>query len=263
MRLADKVAIVTGGGDGIGRGIALCLAKEGADVAITDINTDAMNRTVKDIEALGRRGLALEADATSKEAVTAAVEKVIATFGKIDILVNNVGGMKGDIALINNPDMWDGVYELTMKSHVIACQAVLPHLVKQRSGKIINISSVAAWMPIPPLKAYAAMKSAVVSYTRSLALEAAGSNINVNCICPGVIWTKLWERLAIAMMGMNPSAEKMSPREYFERNIAPNSPLGREETSEDVGRAVVFFASDDARNITGQSLNIDGGSRMN
>jgi len=264
MKLANKVAIVTGGGGGIGRGIVLCLAQEGADVASIDIDTSTANQTVAEIEEMGRRGLALTADATSKDEMTEAVEKIITTFDKIDILVNNVGGTAEEYSATDrDPDRWDSFYQLTLKAPVIACQAVLPHLMKQRSGKIINISSVAAWVPTPPLMHYAAMKSAVVSYTRSLALEVASSNINVNCICPGVIWTKLWERLATAMIKLNPSAEGMSPHEYFETHIAPSSPLGREQTAEDIGRAVAFFASDDACNITGQSLTIDGGSRMN
>ena len=263
MKLADKVAIVTGGGSGIGRGIALCLAKEGADVAIIDINTSATNQTVAEIEGMGRRGLALTADATSKHEMAEAVESVIATFGKIDILVNNAGGSAEEFSATDrDPDRWDGYFQLTLKAPVICCQAVLPHLVKQQSGKIINIASGAAWEPVPHLMHYAAMKTAVVSYTRSLALEMAGSNINVNSICPGVVWTSMWERQATSMKKSNPATEGMSPREWFETYIAAQSPLGREETPEDVGRAVVFFASDDARNITGQSLNIDGGRRM-
>lgn len=263
MKLTDKVAIVTGGGDGIGRGIVLCLAEEGADVAVIDINPTTANKVVEEIEAMGRRGLAIVADATSKEAITKAVEEIVATFGKIDILVNNVGGTDADVSVVaHDVDTWDGFYRLTLKAHVIACQAVMPHLVRQQSGKIVNISSEAAWIPSPALMAYSAMKSGVVSLTRSLARQAAADNINVNCICPGVIWTTMWERIATSLVELNPRFKGMSPREFFDKNVVASRPFAREETPEDIGHAVVFFASEDARNITGQSLNVNGGNRM-
>ncbi len=263
MRLADKVAIVTGGGEGIGRGIVRCLAEEGADVAVIDINAATANKVVGEVEAMGRRGLAIVANATSQEAVTRAVADVVATFGKIDILVNNVGGTDADVSVVaQDADTWDGFYRLTLKAHVIACQAVMPHLVRQQSGKIVNISSEAARIPAPALMAYAAMKSGVVSMTQSLARQAAADNINVNCICPGVIWTTMWERLATSLVESSPQFKGMSPREFFEKNVVASRPFAREETPEDIGRAVVFFASDDARNITGQSLNVNGGNRM-
>jgi len=111
--------------------------------------------------------------------------------------------------------------------------------------------------------AYAAFKSGVISLTKSLALELARDNINVNCICPGLIWTPLWEELATVIIERNPQFKDMTPREYFLQNAVSRRPIRREETPEDIGRAVVFFASDDARNITGQSLNVDAGSTMN
>ncbi len=263
MRLANKVAIVTGGGEGIGRGIVRCLAEEGADVAVIDINAATANKVIEEVRALGRRGLAIVADATSKEAVAKAVEDIISEFGKIDILVNNVGGTDADVSVVaQDADTWDGFYRLSLKAHVIACQAVMPHLVQQHSGKIVNISSEAARIPAPALMAYAAMKSGVVSLTQSLARQAAVDNINVNCICPGVIWTTMWERLATSLVEANPRLKGMSPREFFEKHVVASRPFAREETPEDIGRAVVFFASDDARNITGQSLNVNGGNRM-
>ena len=265
MKLQEKVAIVTGGGQGIGRGIVLCLAEEGADVAVVEIKQRTAKKVAREVEKLGRRSLAVVADATDNDAIVKAVEEIVGFFGRIDILVNNVGGTDAggarDIPI--GGAGWDGFYRLTLKSHVLMSQAVIPHLRQQKSGKIINISSEAGRIGSPMLMAYAAFKSGVISLTKSLALELARDNINVNCICPGVIWTPLWERLARAMIARNPQFKDMTPREFFLKNVVARRPLGREETPEDIGRAVVFFASDDARNITGQSLNVNGGNVMN
>jgi NAD(P)-dependent dehydrogenase (short-subunit alcohol dehydrogenase family) len=265
MKLEDKIAIVTGGGQGIGRGIALCLAEEGADVAVIEINPEAASKVATEVEQMGRRSLAIVADATDNDSVVKSVRDVIDHFGRIDILVNNVGGSdEGDPDSITLGGAgWDGFYRLTLKAHVLMSQAVIPHLREQKSGKIINISSEAGRVGSAVLMAYSAFKSGVISLTKSLALQLAGDNINVNCICPGVIWTPLWERLARGLIDMNPAFKDMSPREFFEKQIVARRPLGREETTEDIGRAVVFFASEDARAITGQSLNVNGGNVMN
>jgi len=265
MKLKDKVAIVTGGGQGIGRGIALCLAEEGADVALVEINPDAARAVAAEVEQMGRRSLAIAADATDNDAVVRSVREVIDHFGRIDILVNNVGGTDqgGTDNIPVGGEGWDGFYRLTLRAHVLMSQAVIPHLQKQKSGKIVNISSEAGRGGSPLLMAYSAFKSGVISLTQSLARQLARDNINVNCICPGVIWTPLWERLARAMIAMSPTPTDMTPREFFEKRVVAPRPLGREETPEDIGRAVVFFASEDARNITGQSLNVNGGNVMN
>jgi NAD(P)-dependent dehydrogenase (short-subunit alcohol dehydrogenase family) len=264
MKLENNVAIVTGGGQGIGRGIVRCMAEEGADIAIVEINPDTAQSVAAEVTAMGRRALAVVADATDGAAVEDAVKQVIDHFGRIDILVNNVGGTDANASVVESAaDAWDGFYRLSLKAHVIAAQAVIPHMKAQKSGKIINISSEAAWVPTPTLMAYGAFKMADVSFTRSLALELAAENINVNCICPGVIWTPLWERLATALVNANPALEGTDPREFFEKRVVAARPMGREETPEDIGRAAVFFASEDARNITGQSLNVNGGNRMN
>ena len=265
MKLQDKVAIVTGGGQGIGRGIVLCLAEEGADVAVIEINESAARKVAGEVQEMGRRSLAVIADATDNDAVGRSVEEVIDHFGRIDILVNNVGGAAdpGRDGIPIGGEGWDGFYQLTLKAHVLMSEAVVPHLREQKSGKIINISSEAGRGGSPLLMAYSAFKAGVISLTKSLALQVARDNINVNCICPGVIWTPLWERLAQAMIALDPAFKDMSPREFFEKQVVARRPMGREETAEDIGRAAVFFASEDARNITGQSLNVNGGNVMN
>ena len=166
---------------------------------------------------------------------------------------------------INQEDAeWDETYELNLKTRVTMSRAVAPYFIKQRSGKIVNISSVAGKGPRPWLMAYGAAKAADISFTKSLAAELAGDNINVNCICPGIIYTPLWEKLAAHMIDIdpNPEAKGMMPREYFDRFLVPLAPLKREQTAEDIGHAVVFLVSEDAKNITGQSLNVDGGVIM-
>lgn len=305
MKLKDKVAIVAGGGQGIGRGIALCLAEEGADVVVMDINGEAARQTTRQVESKGRRALALAADLTNEEQVNRSVADSLDFFGRLDILVNNVGGVSQQMyerlaASLVSPatvlefpqfmgfttDLWDRYYELNLKSHVLLCRAVIPHFVRQRSGKIVNISSVAGRNAEPGHVPYGAMKAADISLTWSLARDLARYNINVNCVCPGLVYTPLWERGANFQLQairelvrsfkqrgeelpsqLAPFADvdldKMSPRDYWLKYIVlPSTPLQREQTPEDIGKAVVFLASEDARNITGQILHVDGGLVM-
>jgi len=265
MKLENKVAIVTGGGQGIGRGIVLCLAEEGADVAVIEINPDTAQKVVAEVEQMGRRARAIVADATDNDSIVKSVREAIDHFGRIDILVNNVGGTDEDSTeeTVVGSGGWDGFYRLTLCSHVLMSRAVIPYLKEQKSGKIINISSEAGRRGSALLMAYSAFKSADISLTQSLALELAPYNINVNCVCPGVIWTPLWERLARSLIELNPEFKNITPREFFETRIVAGRPLGREETAEDIGKTVAFFASEDARAITGQSLNVNGGNVMN
>jgi NAD(P)-dependent dehydrogenase (short-subunit alcohol dehydrogenase family) len=274
MELKGKVAIVTGGALGIGLGIVNCMAEEGADVAILDINRDAADEAASLIKASGRRSLSIETDATDNQQVKKAIEQVIASFGKIDILVNNVGGEarfyyggEGRNFLEITETEWDKNLDLNLKSTIIVCKAVAPHFVEQRSGKIVNIASIAGWPPSgragglssTVLASYAVAKAGVIQFTGVLALEMAEFNINVNCVCPGVIYTPLYEMSAPRRIRSTPGAEGMTAMEYFDKYIAPKVPLKRGQTPEDIGRAVVFLVSEDARNITGQSINVDGG----
>ena len=269
MKLEGKVAIVNGGGQGIGRGIVLCLAEEGADVAVLDINKDTANKVAGEVKALGRKSLAVVADAIDSKQVDQAVQNVLDTFGKIDILVNNVGGLgkttwaRNSLAFVDQQEVeWDEHFALILKTHVLMSRAVVPHFLKQKSGKIVNISSIGGKMPSPPLMVYGAAKASVIHFTKSLAMELAEQNINVNCVCPGIIWTPLWERGTAQFIRLIPEAKGMKPREYFDKVLVPPIPQKREQTPEDMGRAVVFLVSEDAKNITGQSLNVDGGMVM-
>jgi len=266
MKLKGKVAIVTGGGVGIGRGIVHCLAKEGADVAIVDINGGNARKVADEVKALGRKSLAVEADLTDSKKIAQVVQEIITTFSEIDILVNNVGGTgktllaRTSLGFVDQKEAeWDESYELNLKTQVLMCRAVAPYFIKQKSGKIVNVASVAGIGPTPQLMAYAAAKAANISFTKSLAMKLAGNNINVNCICPGIVYTLLWEKLAAQFTRLVPEAKGMTPKEYFDNFLVPRVPLKRGQTVEDIGHAVVFLVSEEARNITGQTLTVDGG----
>jgi len=306
MRLKGQVAIVAGGGQGIGEGIVRCLAEEGADIAVFDINGDTARKVAEEVKKMGLRALPVTADLTKEKQVNKAVKDTVEFFGKIDILVNNVGGASVEtgqriaehVASLEavkdtaqlpqytrfSPEIWNDFYELNLKSHVMLSYAVTPYFITQRSGKIVNISSIAGRMPNPGQMPYSAMKAADISITWSLARALAPYNITVNCVCPGFVYTPLWERGATAYLtmareaaraakkkgeklpafpGLNPEdvdLESMTPREFWLKYIVlPATPNGRDQTPEDMGKAVVFFVSDDARNVTGQVLHVDGG----
>jgi NAD(P)-dependent dehydrogenase (short-subunit alcohol dehydrogenase family) len=280
MKLAGKVAIVTGGGAGIGRGIVRCLAEEGADVAVIDINQANAGKVADEVKQSGRRALALVADvADSREAVKA-VKSVTNTLGKIDILVNNVGGearfyRQKPGQSYSEEQEWDDNVRLNLKTTMVMSKAVAPIFVEQKSGKIVNIASIGGRPPrktglggggmsgtgvdFTPLMSYGVAKAGVIQFTMSLALQLAEFNINVNCICPGVLYTPLYEHSAPRRIDATPGAEGMNAREFFDKYVVARVPLGRGQTPEDIGRAVVFFASEDARNITAQTINVDGG----
>jgi meso-butanediol dehydrogenase/(S,S)-butanediol dehydrogenase/diacetyl reductase len=273
MRLQGKVAIVTGGAMGLGRGISLCLAREGADVVIADIAMDTARKTAEDVKALGRKGLVVEADVSQPADAEKVVKETMNTFGKVDILVNNAAGSRSGSSTVGQAasnkiaeipmEVWDGTYEGVFKSQVLMTRLVMPYMKAQKSGKIVNVSSVAAKVGDQSRMAYSSLKGAVISFTRALAREAARENINVNCICPGLIYTPAWQRGAETMWKTVPAYQKYKdPKEIFLHYVEMLTAMRREQTPEDIGHAVVFLASDEARNITGQSLNVDGGQVM-
>mgnify|MGYP001116521909 CR=1 FL=1 len=304
MKLQGQVAIVAGGGQGLGEGIVRCLAEEGANVSVIDINGEQARKVAEQVNKMGRKALPVTADLTKEEQVNKAVKDTVEFFGKVDILVNSVGGASvetgqkiaeyvaslgavKDVAklpqyMLFEPEIWDRYYELNLKSHVMLSHAVTPYFIKQRSGKIVNISSDAGRVPDPGEMPYSAMKAADISITWSLARALAPYNVTVNCVCPGFIYTPLWERGATAYLTMAREAaraanekgerlpryegvdlESMTPREYWLKYIVlPSTPNGKEQTAEDIGKAVLFFISEDAKNITGQVLHVDGGMVM-
>ncbi len=264
MRLAGKVAVVTGGGAGIGEGIVLCMAREGADIAIPDIQDANAAAVVKKVQALGRRALSMRCDVTKGVEVQAALGRIRQELGQIDILVNNAGAASapGMPFTNNSEDDWDRTYAVNLKSVFLTCKAVAPYFIERKAGRIINIASIAgplAAMTMPP---YSVAKGGVITFTRVIAKELAPHGVTVNAICPGVLWTAFWEGLAKYIADTNPAFKGMTPRQVFDKRVADLIPMKREQTPEDIGWAAVFLASDEARNVTGQALNVDGGSVM-
>ena len=267
MQFEDKTALVTGGASGLGRGICLVLAERGADVAIVDINLERARTVEAEVAQHGHRSQAFGVDVSDENEVRALVDGVTERFGRIDILVNGAGivGAPGwEETDASRPVDWDATYQVHVLGTALACDAVAEGMKARRSGKIVNISSHGGRHGATGgAAAYGASKAAVIHLTQSFALDLAPYNINVNAICPGVIWTPMTQRLAERIQRNDPSRRDRTPRQIFDENIQQRVPLGREQTPEDIGKAVAFFASDDARNITGQALNVNGGARMN
>lgn len=262
MQLKNRVAIVTGGATGIGRAIGLKLAGQGASVVVADLKLDAAEKTALEIRALGLRAAAVVADVTDDAATRHMAGQALKLFGRIDILVNNAGvaGAPGwQTRSESTEDDWVFTYKVNVKGMVNATEAVFPSMKSENSGKIINLASIAGREGRPSLPHYSATKAAVINYSQSLAHELAPFNINVNAICPGLLWTPMWEQVGGRYARDNAAFSDLTPRQVFDRMIAERIPLGREQTPEDVGELAAFLASEDARNITGQAINVDGG----
>ncbi|MPZ22902.1 MAG: SDR family NAD(P)-dependent oxidoreductase [Dehalococcoidia bacterium] len=259
MDLTDNVAIVTGGARGIGRGIAHCLAEAGAHVAIADLpeaRDDAL-QTAAGIEALGRRALVVDVDVRSEHQVQSAVQTVIESLGRLDILVNNAGVVRVGRAETLPETAWDLVLDVNLKGTFLCSKAVIPQMTAQKSGRIVNISSIAGKTGPPGLTAYTASKFGVVGFTQSLARELAPANVTVNAVCPGEVRTAMWEDVLLPAM----SHVRHEPREAtFDKVIKEWVPLGRPQTPEDIGECVVYLCRAD--NVTGVAINVAGGSEM-
>jgi len=278
MRLENKIAVVTAAGRGIGRSIALGLAREGADVVANSYQEETTAAVVADIEALGRKALGVAGDITEPEQISKVIEATLSAFSRIDILVNNVGGgpvtqgKPGESMLERLAFEWDGMYRQNLKAPVMMCQAVAPHMIEQKSGKIVNIASVAGrstYASKTSPVSYRAVKGGLIRYTQSLADELGPYNINVNAICPGYVYTPTWERGAKRMVE-RPEYQNLSPEEWFDGlnqgkfpELATPTPLMREQTAEDIANAAIFLSAKEGENITGQTLNIDGGRHKN
>ena len=266
MNITNKVALVTGGGRGIGRGISLVMARNGADVSVVDINLDDAESVAAEIAALGRAAVAVKADVADQVSVDSMVDAVLERFGRIDILVNNAGVIAApgwESREIPSDEDWDLIMAINVRGVARVTETVAPHMMQRRYGKIVNIASIAGRLGSRTSSPYSASKSAVISMTQTAAVDLAEFNINVNAICPGLLWTPMWRRIAARYEKIHEQDRGLSEREVFDRYVAERTPLGREQTPEDIGNAATFLASDLAANITGQALNVSGGSHMN
>ncbi|HEY7648283.1 MAG TPA: glucose 1-dehydrogenase [Methylomirabilota bacterium] len=253
--LADRIALVTGAGHGIGRATALALARAGAHVALADIDEAAAGKVAAEVSAAGRRTLAVRTDVGDLASIDRMARQVTDTFGRIDILVNNAGVTRRAYIMDLTEDDWERIMRVNAKGVFFCLQRVAREMIARRSGVIVNIASIAGKGYAGASNAiYAASKGAVIALTRLAALQLARHNINVNAICPGPTTTALSEEnLRTRAREEGVAVEEMERR----RNAV--IPLGRANDPEDVAALAVFLASPGARNITGQSLNVDGG----
>jgi NAD(P)-dependent dehydrogenase (short-subunit alcohol dehydrogenase family) len=248
LDLKDKVALVTGAGSpvGFGRGIALTLAKYGCDIVVNDIDGEGARKTAAEVEALGRKALAIQTDVTRVAEVKDMVKKALDRFGRIDILVNNAGRTTTPTPFVETPEKnWEIVFNLNIYGVFHCTKAVLPQMLARKSGKIINIASGAGISGMPRCVHYGASKAAIIAFTRGLSKEVIASGINVNAVAPGVGDTNFLRT------GNFPPGE-------LERAVA-TVPTKRATTPEDVGNMVAYLASDLARQIVGQTFLVDGG----
>jgi len=267
-RLEGKVAIVTGAAHGLGASHALALAREGSDVAASDLchdlpypdyhlgTGDELNSVVQEIQALGRRAIAIKCDVTKSDEVEKMVKRVMDEFGKIDILVNNAGIQAIYAPVWECPEeAWDLTIDVHLKGTFLCCKYVLPHMINQQSGKVINITSIAGREGQAGNSLYCAAKAGIINFSHAIAKDVAQYNINVNCVGPGVVMTPMvrgtFEPIA---EGMGISVEQLYAGAWGMYQI-----LAREVLPQDVSNAVVFLASEEARNINAQVIYVDGG----
>jgi 3-oxoacyl-[acyl-carrier protein] reductase len=245
--LGGKSALVTGGSRGIGRAIGLRLATQGADVAFTyKGNAAAAAATTADIEALGRRALAIQADASDGDAAEGVVKAVLEAFGSVDILVNNAGITRDDLIMRMSAEAWRSVLETNLFGAFWMTKAVTRPMLKARGGRIINITSVSGQAGQTGQANYSAAKAGLIGLTKASARELASRTITVNAVAPGFVLTELTQDLP----------------EALQAEITARTPLGRFGTTEEIANAVAFLASDEAAYITGQVLAVDGGLVM-
>jgi 3-oxoacyl-[acyl-carrier protein] reductase len=242
MNLTGKVALITGSGRGIGKAIAQKLAEAGATIIINDVS-DTAEATAQEITTAGKPSLFIKANVTSSAEVNTMMETIIAAYGKLDILVNNAGITRDQITLRMTDEEWDSVMNVNLKSVFVCSRAALKYMMKQRYGRIINISSISGIVGNPGQVNYSSAKAGIIGLTRTIAKEMGSRQITVNAVCPGFIETEMTQKIP----------------ENIRASYSQRIPLGHFGSPRDVADAVAFLASDEARYITGQYLCVDGG----
>lgn len=247
VKLLGKKALVTGASRGIGREIALELARQGADVAINYAGSEAKAyEVVEEIKALDRDSFAIQCDVSNSESVTSMVKETVDRFGKLDILVNNAGITKDNLLMRMKEEEWDDVININLKGVFLCTKAVTRQMMKQRSGRIINISSIVGVSGNPGQANYVAAKSGVIGLTKTTAKELASRGITVNAIAPGFITTDMTDKLS----------------DEVQNEMLKMIPLAQFGEPKDISNTVIFLASDESRYITGQTIHVDGGMVM-
>ena len=246
MKLTGKVALVTGAAQGIGKSIAMLLARNGADIVVSDINLEKAEETAKEIESIGSKAMAVKVNVANLKDVEQMVETILEKFGKIDILVNNAGITRDKLILRMTEEDWDAVLNVNLKGTFNCTKVVVRHMAKQRSGKIVSIASVVGEMGNAGQANYSASKAGVIGLTKTIAREFAQRRINVNAIAPGYIETPMTETLP----------EKV--KEEL-KSLIPMERLGKPE---DVAQAALFLVSEESNYITGHVLSVNGGIYM-
>jgi 3-oxoacyl-[acyl-carrier protein] reductase len=246
MSLSGKVALITGASQGIGRTCALRLAKEGACVVVAARNQEKLDELVNEITAAGGKAAASPLDVADEEQVKSAIKAAITLFGKIDILVNNAGITRDQLVMRMKRTDWDAVLQTNLTSAYLCIQQVIPSMLKQRWGRIINVTSVFGQMGQAGQANYSASKAGLIGLTMAIAREVGSRNITCNAVAPGFIETAMTEVLS----------------DEFKQNAIKQIPLGRVGTTEDIAAAVAFLASDNASYITGHVLSVNGGMLM-
>ncbi|MFB0518170.1 MAG: 3-oxoacyl-[acyl-carrier-protein] reductase [Acidobacteriota bacterium] len=246
MTLKGRISLITGAAQGIGKEIALELARAGSDIAVADILFDKAEETVREIEALKRRAKAYRMDVSDTDEVHQTVNQIIEDFGKIDILINNAGITRDSLLIRMKREDWDKVLSINLTGVFNCTQAVLRWMLKQRYGRIVNIASVVGLMGNAGQSNYAASKAAIIGFSKSIAREIASRGITVNVIAPGYIDTPMTQRLP----------------DEVKKGFLNQIPIPRLGLPQDIAKGVAFLVSDDAEYITGQVLNINGGMYM-
>jgi 3-oxoacyl-[acyl-carrier protein] reductase len=254
LGLKGKVALVTGAGSqtGFGKGIALTLAKEGCDVIVIDKDLEGAQKTAAEIDALGQKALALQADVTRSAELNNAVKTALAIFGRIDILVNNAGASTPPKSFVEKTEAeWEPDIDINLRSVLICTRAVLPQMLARKSGKIINISSGVGTMGLANSSIYSAAKAGVMAFTKALAKEVISMGINVNSVSPGIGDTGFLRSSKVLKTAQTPPE--------FIKHVNLDIPAGRMTTPQDIGNMVAFLASDVSSDIVGQIFDVDGG----
>jgi 3-oxoacyl-[acyl-carrier protein] reductase len=246
MKLKGKKAVVTGSGQGIGRSIALKLAQEGADVVIAEIDPETGSQTRKEVEGIGRKAIFIRVDVANQKAVQSLVDQVLRIWNRIDILVNNAGFDRGATLFKVREEDWDAVLDVHLKGTLNSIQAIASHMIENRYGKIVNISSIYGRSGGISAISYSSAKAGVIGLTKAVARELGRYQINVNVVLPGLV--------------MTPTIAKMA--ENYRDMIVSNTPLGRIGQPEEVANVVAFLASDEASFMTGAVVEVSGGYNM-